>query len=90
MRVPCSTGIQYVVSLSSFFRCSGSTVRNITFRDSYLYQTFKGIYLKFRHHDNPVWQGQHGHVEDILFENITIEEPIQWGVWIGPAQQADT
>jgi polygalacturonase len=69
---------------------SGSTVRNITFRDSYLYQSFKGIYLKFRNHNNPVWQGQHGRVEDILFQNITIEEPIQWGVWIGPAQQADT
>jgi hypothetical protein len=77
-------------SYSIIFQFSGSTVRNITFRDSYLYQSFKGIYLKFRSHDNPVWQGQHGHVENILFENITIEEPIQWGVWIGPAQQADT
>jgi len=63
----------------------GTTVSNITFRDSLLYKTYKGIYMKFRHdhyRDTP------GLVENILFENITIFEPQQWGIWIGPAQQS--
>ena len=29
-------------------------------------------------------------VEDILYENIAMEEPAQWAIWIGPAQQADS
>lgn len=60
----------------------GSTVRNITFRDSYLYKTVKGIYMKFR---GPHYEG--GRIEDVMFENITIESPLQWPIWIGPAQQ---
>jgi len=63
----------------------GTTVSNITFRDSLLYKTYKGIYMKFRHdtkRDTP------GLVENVLFENITIFEPEQWGIWIGPAQQS--
>eukprot|EP01114_Cavostelium_apophysatum_P018119 TRINITY_DN5536_c0_g1_i2.p2 TRINITY_DN5536_c0_g1~~TRINITY_DN5536_c0_g1_i2.p2 ORF type:complete len:178 (+),score=29.81 TRINITY_DN5536_c0_g1_i2:633-1166(+) len=59
----------------------GSTVRNITFRDSYMHRTYKGIYLKFR---GP------GLITDVLYENITIFEPEQWPIWIGPAQQADS
>lgn len=62
-----------------------STVRNITFRDSYLYKSYKGIYLKFREQST---SNQSGIIEDILFENITIESPQQWAIWIGPAQQA--
>jgi hypothetical protein len=63
----------------------GTVVRNITFRDSFLYKTYKGIYMKFRHdqdRDTP------GLVENVLFENITMYEPEQWGIWIGPAQQS--
>mmetsp|Transcript_28005 Transcript_28005/g.41270 ORF Transcript_28005/g.41270 Transcript_28005/m.41270 type:complete len:822 (-) Transcript_28005:88-2553(-) len=59
----------------------GSTVRNITFRDSYLHKTVKGIYMKFRS------DLEAGRIEDIKFENITIESPMQWPIWIGPAQQ---
>jgi hypothetical protein len=61
-----------------------TTVRNITFKDSYLYQSYKGIYLKFRSID----EAHHGTIEDILFSNITLESPEQWAIWIGPAQQA--
>lgn len=63
----------------------GTTVSNITFRDSLLYKTYKGIYMKFRH---DVSRDTPGLVENILFENITIFEPQQWGIWIGPAQQS--
>jgi len=63
---------------------SGSVVRNITFRDVYMSNTFKGIYMKFRSGDSP------GLIADILYENIYIESPEQWPIWIGPAQQADS
>eukprot|EP00522_Entomoneis_paludosa_P002746 CAMPEP_0172475036 /NCGR_PEP_ID=MMETSP1065-20121228/69659_1 /TAXON_ID=265537 /ORGANISM="Amphiprora paludosa, Strain CCMP125" /LENGTH=686 /DNA_ID=CAMNT_0013233229 /DNA_START=148 /DNA_END=2208 /DNA_ORIENTATION=+ len=62
-------------------------VRNITFRDSYLHKTVKGIYMKFAEKTRV----KHGAIiEDILYENITMESPSQWPIWIGPAQQADT
>ena len=113
-----------------------SEVRNITFRDSYLYKSFKGksvdlfkldnegefyflahhslvytylmcihiclllfligIYMKFRGTklDHPEgWMRQEaegGLVCDIVFENITMEAPEQWAIWIGPAQQSDS
>uniref|UniRef100_A0A7S3DQZ5 Uncharacterized protein n=1 Tax=Entomoneis paludosa TaxID=265537 RepID=A0A7S3DQZ5_9STRA len=65
---------------------SGTTVRDIVFRDSYLFKTFKGIYMKFRMPSNPLDSGN-GLVENIYYENITMEAPIQWPIWIGPAQQ---
>ncbi|KYR01689.1 hypothetical protein DLAC_01694 [Tieghemostelium lacteum] len=57
-----------------------SSVRNITFRDCYMHKTYKGIYTKFR---------GSGIIENVLYENIVIFEPEQWGIFIGPAQQAD-
>jgi polygalacturonase len=68
----------------------GSTVRNITFRDSYLHRTVKGIYLKFHSLDD--FSKAHnltGLIEDIVFENIAMEETLQFSVFMGPAQQAD-
>jgi|EP00945_MAST-04E_sp_MAST-4E-sp1_P000990 polygalacturonase len=62
----------------------GSTNKNITFRDIYMHKTYKGVYMKFRDLDNG------GIVEDVLYENIVMDEPEQWGVWIGPAQQSDS
>jgi hypothetical protein len=59
-----------------------STVRNITFRDVYMRNTVKGIYAKFR--------GGAGLIEDITFENIYMDAPSQYGIWIGPAQQSDS
>ncbi len=57
-----------------------SHVNNITFRDSRMDKTYKGIYVKFR--------GE-GRISNVLYENIVINEPSQWAVWIGPAQQCD-
>ena len=61
-------------------------VRNITFRDSVMRNTVKGVYMKAR------WlqDGEAAVIEDVLYENITIDRPEQWAVWIGPAQQADS
>ena len=64
----------------------GSRVKNITFRDSYMHKTFKGIYLKTRWSDSgPV--GESASISDVLYENIVMDEPQQWAIWIGPAQQ---
>eukprot|EP01083_Nonionella_stella_P279756 951580_1 len=63
----------------------GTAVKNITFRDSFLYRTSKGIYMKFRIDE---WRETPGLIEDVVYENITMIEPEWWGVWIGPAQQS--
>ena len=71
----------------------GSTVQNVTFRNSYLYKSIKGIYLKFHVAEPEYWSGvpdAHGIIEDVVFENIVMEDIVQWPIWIGPAQQADT
>jgi len=61
-------------------------VRNITFRDIRMHHTVKGIYTKFRTNAAPPLIGL---IEDVTYENIYIEEPEQWPIWIGPAQQSD-
>ncbi len=60
-----------------------STVKNITFRDINMRNTYKGIYIKFRAVDE-------GLIEDVLYENVYMSKPSQWAIWIGPAQQSDT
>lgn len=59
----------------------GSVVRNITFRDCHMHHTYKGIYAKFR---------GSGLIENVVYENVVMQEPEQWAIWIGPAQQADS
>lgn len=61
---------------------AGSVVRNITFRDIHMHKTVKGIYSKFR--------AGPANVTDITFENIVMDEPQQYAIWIGPAQQSDS
>lgn len=79
-RITCS-GLGLVVG-----SIGSSLVRNITFRDSYMPNTFKGIYMKTRWSDSaPV--GDAASIQDVLYENITIDNPEQYGIWIGPAQQ---
>ena len=63
---------------------SGSIVNNITFRDCYMHNTYKGIYMKFRGGNSP------GRISNVLYENIVIENAEQWAIWIGPAQQSDS
>lgn len=43
---------------------------------------FKGIYLK----SNPGDSGS-GIIEDILYQNITMNKPIWWALYLGPQQQ---
>ena len=58
-----------------------STVRNVTFRDATLRHSVKGIYLKFK---------SAGLVTGVTYENILIDRPESYAIWIGPAQQSDT
>lgn len=57
-------------------------VRNITFRDCTMYNTFKGIYLKSR----PGQDGHTGEITNVTYENILINNASQWAIWIGPQQ----
>lgn len=63
-----------------------SLVNNITFKDSVMYSTFKGIYLKTRWYDDAPL-GEAASISNILYQNITMYSPQQWAIWIGPAQQ---
>ncbi|CAF0775861.1 unnamed protein product [Adineta ricciae] len=61
---------------------SHTCVRNITFRDCTMYNTFKGIYLKSR----PGLPGHTGEITNVTYENILINNASQWSIWIGPQQ----
>ena len=63
-----------------------SSVNNITFRDCYMHHTWKGIYMKFRGGD----EDRGGSITNVLYENIYMEQPEQFAIWIGPAQQSDS
>jgi hypothetical protein len=79
-RITCS-GLGLVIG-----SIGDSMVKNITFRNSYMPNTVKGIYMKTRWYDSaPV--GERASISNILYENITIDNPEQYGIWIGPAQQ---
>ena len=80
-----ATGLGFVIG-----SILGTRVHNITFRNSYLYKPVKGIYLKtakrvdfFRDRNRTAL------IENVLYQNITMVSPMQWPIWIGPAQQAD-
>ena len=57
-------------------------VRNITFRNCTMYNTFKGIYLKSR----PGQMGDTGEITNVTYENVLINNASQWSIWIGPQQ----
>jgi hypothetical protein len=47
-----------------------------------MHHTGKGVYMKFREDG--------GLIKDITYENIVMEAPEQYAIWIGPAQQSDS
>lgn len=61
-------------------------VNNITFRDCNMHHTWKGIYMKFRGGNPEVG----ALVSNVLYENIYMDGPTGWSIWIGPAQQSDS
>jgi len=53
-------------------------VRNITFRNCTMENTFKGLYIKSKPGNGTA------EISDILYEDIVINNPSQWAIWIGP------
>ena len=79
-RISCS-GLGLVIG-----SIGSSKVQNITFRDSVMPRTFKGIYMKTRWYDSaPI--GDEASITDVFYYNITMDRPQQYPIWIGPAQQ---
>lgn len=61
---------------------SVNCVNNVTFRDISFKTPFKAIYIK----TNPGYEGS-GIISNIRYENIDIESPVWWAIYIGPQQQ---
>lgn len=57
-------------------------IRNITFRNANFEKPLKGIYMK----TNPGDKGR-GIMDNIVYENMTMHEPIWWAIYLGPQQQ---
>ena len=60
-----------------------NTVNNVTFRDVHMHHTWKGIYLKFRGCQDKNYTAK---ISNVYFENIYMDAPEQFAIWIGPAQ----
>ena len=43
--------------------------------------------MKFRSCDPDPEESEYGTISNILYENIYMDQPSQWAIWIGPAQQ---
>lgn len=57
-------------------------VRNVTFKNVHFWYPFKAVYIK----TNPGESGD-AIIENILYENLTIVDPIWWAIYLGPQQQ---
>lgn len=58
-----------------------SCLKDMTFRNVNFRYPLKAIYIK----TNP--GSGTGEIRNVLYENITIDTPIWWGIYIGPQQQ---
>lgn len=59
-------------------------VKNITFRNVRMIRPLKGIYVK----TNPGDQGT-GLIQDIYYQNFTMDRPVWWAIYIGPQQMKE-
>ena len=57
-------------------------VKNVTVRRVKFENPLKAIYVK----PNPGTHGK-GIIQDVVYENIEVYDPLGWAVWIGPQQQ---
>jgi len=63
-----------------------SCIDNITFRDAFLKNTWKGIYMKSAPAPSAATEAVSAVVSNILYENIVMDEPRNVPIWIGPQQ----
>lgn len=59
-------------------------IRDIIFRNVYMARPLKGIYIK----TNPGNSGT-GLVQNITYQNFTMDRPIWWPIYIGPQQMKE-
>ena len=99
---PCNGGYEYCTCSSNMIITDGvvhesvglsigsvqpndedACVRNILFKDVQMIRPIKGIYIKTN-------RGTHGNgsISHIRYENINIDTPEWWGIYIGPQQQS--
>jgi polygalacturonase len=69
---------------------SHACIKNITFRNAYMHHTYKGIYVKSANRAVPPPVSYTAEITNILYVNITMEEPEQVPIWLGPAQELDS
>jgi len=62
---------------------SAKTVENITFRNVVMHHTSKGVYIKF---NAKAAKAPGGVIRNVTYENIYIDKPSSWPIWIGPQQ----
>ena len=98
---PCNTGMKYCHCSSNMEIYNGHTfssvglaigsvppndnhncISDIYFHDIKMDRPLKGIYIKTN-------EGNHGdgEITNIKYENITMDTPVWWGIYIGPQQQ---
>ena len=65
-------------------------IKNVTFRNAYMHHTYKGIYVKSANRAIPPPSSYTAEITNILYENITMDEPEQTPIWLGPAQELDS
>ena len=66
---------------SDNYRC----IRNVTFKDINFYHPFKAIYVKTNSGDtSSMLPGSGGEITNIVYENIEINTPVWFGIYIGP------
>lgn len=63
-------------------RSEVNCIRNVAFRNITFFHPFKAVYVK----TNPGDSGS-GIIENILYENLKVTNPLWWGIYIGPQQQ---
>ena len=56
----------------------GACIQNVIFKNINFVKPFKGIYVK----TNP--GNGYGLIRNITYENIVMDTPIWWGIYIGP------
>ena len=65
-------------------------IKNVTFRNAFMFHSYKGIYIKSANRDVPPPASYTAEITNILYENITMDAPEQVPIWLGPAQELDS
>jgi len=74
------------VTPSDHYRC----VRNVTFSNIDFDTPLKAIYIKTNQGTTTsMLPGSGGEIKNIVYENITMKNPVWWNIYIGPQQMKE-